>query len=374
MQTDVLIIGGGPGGAATALSLLRYSGLKVMIVEQSALDNTRVGENVSPALFDLLDYVDIHKEDFGPDSFLEGYSNKAAWGSSYINTRDSLFTSQGANYQIDRERFDLHLLEQVMSRGGIVFPRTRCQSLRQLPNEHWEASFQHRDQQQFDVLARYIVDATGRQSTISRQLGIESVRFDQLVAIGAFLQTTDNRNISQDLFMEATEEGWWYTAALPKQQMAVTFFTDADRASELQLHKPANWCKMLEQTVHTRQRTSETLSHEALWTRNAFSQLNDFSCRKNFIAVGDAAAAFDPLSSMGIGFAISSAFQAARALLENYNGDAKAIDRYQQDISRIFHSYQELKLQFYHKEQRWPESPFWKRRHTFVPLRREQYA
>ncbi|SHF26148.1 Dehydrogenase (flavoprotein) [Pedobacter caeni] len=374
MQTDVLIIGGGPAGAATALSLLRYSGLKVTIVEHSTLDQTRVGENVSPALFDLLNYVGIHKNDFGSDSFIEGYSNKASWGSPYISTRESMFTSAGGNYQIDREKFDLHLLEQVVSRGGIVFPRTRCESLKQREDLQWEASLKHRDYQNFNIHARYVVDATGRQSTVSRQLGIESIKYDQLVAIGAFLKTTDDRSISQDLFMEATEEGWWYTAALPNQQIAVAFFTDADRASALQLHKTENWCQMLKQTTHTLHRTSNTISNEPLWTRNAFSQLNDCSARKNFIAVGDAAAAFDPLSSMGIGFALSSAFQAAAALMENHKGDTKAIDRYQQDISRIFHSYQDLKLQFYHKEQRWPEASFWKRRHSFVPARPEQYA
>ena len=365
MQTDVLIIGGGPAGAATALSLLRYSGLKVTVVENSALDHVRVGENVSPAIFDLLNYLGIHRDDFRPGSFTEGYSNKAAWGGSQLTTRDSLFTSQGGNFQLDREEFDLHLLEQVMLRGGIVFPRTRCLSLRQSEDRKWEAVFQHRDKRSFEIQARYVIDATGRQSKICRLLDIASVKQDQLVAVGAFLQPQDDRStISQELLLEATEEGWWYTASLPGRKIVASFFTDADRAAELQLTKPEAWLEQIRQTRYARQAVSHTQSLEPLWTRNAFSQLNDFSQRENFLAVGDAAAAFDPLSSMGIGFALSSAIQASRALLESDQGTIGAINGYQQDINRIYNDYQELQQQFYRKEQRWTAAPFWKRRHA----------
>ncbi len=53
-ETDVLIVGGGPAGSSTALSLLKYSNLEVALIEQSTLNNLRVGEQVNASIFDLL--------------------------------------------------------------------------------------------------------------------------------------------------------------------------------------------------------------------------------------------------------------------------------------------------------------------------------
>lgn len=366
MQTDVLIIGGGPAGAATALSLLRYSGLKVTVVENTALDQVRVGENVSPALFGLLEYIGIDRESFGPGCFAEGYSSKASWGSAQISTRDSLFTSQGGNFQMDREQFDLHLLGTVIQRGGYVFPRTRCITIQQERDGMWDVVLQHRDSRTFRLSARYIVDATGRQSKIARMLGIEPEKYDQLLAVGAFLQPEETRTLPQELLLEAAAEGWWYTACLPGQKLVATFFTDADQVATLQLNKPDRWSELLAQTNHTRRAVSRTQALGNIWTRNAFSQLTDCTQRDNFITAGDAAAAFDPLSSMGIGFALSSAIQASRAILEHAQGAYDAVMHYQQDINRIFDDYRGRQHEFYRKESRWPGTAFWQRRHAPV--------
>ena len=58
-QIDVLIVGGGPAGTSVALSLLNYSDHTVMLVEQSDLNQMRVGEHVSASIFDLVEYLKI---------------------------------------------------------------------------------------------------------------------------------------------------------------------------------------------------------------------------------------------------------------------------------------------------------------------------
>ena len=58
-QVDVLIVGGGPAGASAALSLLTYSEHTVLLVEQSNLEQTRVGEHVSASLFDFLHLIQV---------------------------------------------------------------------------------------------------------------------------------------------------------------------------------------------------------------------------------------------------------------------------------------------------------------------------
>ena len=193
-ETDVLIVGGGPAGASAALSLLNYSDVSVTIVEQSDLSQLRVGEHVSPAIFNLIDYLKIDKDDFEPGSFMPAYSNTAYWGSDYPSTTDSMFTAEGATFQLDREKFDFKLIEQVAERGGNIFPRTKCTEFVQLENKHWEITIKHPEEGTHTLKAKYLMDATGRQAHVCRQVGVPSQKFDSLMGAGMFLQLKEGGN------------------------------------------------------------------------------------------------------------------------------------------------------------------------------------
>ena len=56
---DVIIIGGGPAGAATGLTILKKPGISVGILEQSNYSKPRVGEVLSPGLRMMLEYFDV---------------------------------------------------------------------------------------------------------------------------------------------------------------------------------------------------------------------------------------------------------------------------------------------------------------------------
>lgn len=362
LQTDVLIVGGGPAGTSTALSLLTYSDLDVTIIEQSGLNGIRVGEQVNPSIFDLLDYLKISREDFENGSFISGYSHNAAWGSDRISTRESIFSTQGESLQLNREHFDLHLMQEAAHRGARIFPKTRCLDYRQLDNGHWEIDLMHHSKGEFTIETRFLVDATGRQCHVSRKLGIGSQKFDDLLAVGAFLRLPEGQSIRQDVLIETVEDGWWYCAALPDQLISLTFFTDADIVKQKQLHKPENWNAHLAQTAFMKRKVQGAYAEDGTWVKNAFSQLTDCTLRNHFITVGDAACSFDPIASMGIGFAISSACHAARAIMDVANGHTETISAYQQGVQHIFNGYLGTKSHFYRKEQRWNQSLFWKRR------------
>jgi len=82
----------------------------------------------------------------------------------------------------------------------------------------------------------------------------------------------------------------------------------------------------------------------------------------DWIACGEAAASFDPLSSMGIGYALASGIQAARIAAATLAGDGNAAALYATDVRRHYDAYLTKRRAYYAIEQRWPESAFWKRR------------
>jgi 2-polyprenyl-6-methoxyphenol hydroxylase-like FAD-dependent oxidoreductase len=60
LETTVAIIGGGPSGLAAALTLLRYTNHRVVVVERDSYQRARVGETVSCAICPLLEYLGAH--------------------------------------------------------------------------------------------------------------------------------------------------------------------------------------------------------------------------------------------------------------------------------------------------------------------------
>jgi flavin-dependent dehydrogenase len=82
----------------------------------------------------------------------------------------------------------------------------------------------------------------------------------------------------------------------------------------------------------------------------------------NWLAAGDAAMAFDPLSSQGIHHALKSGLLAARTIENCLLGDRTALEEYARKIQRSFEKYLSTRAVYYGREQRWSSSAFWHRR------------
>lgn len=364
LETDVLIIGGGPAGTSTAISLLKYGkDLSVTVVEQSDLDQIRVGEHVSPSIFDLLKYLGLESTDFEEGCFLQSLATTSYWGSDIPMMRDAIFTAEKPACQLDRKIFDLTLLKQVADLGGIVLPRTKCTGYEQQKDDTWLIKLLHLEKGAITIHAKFLIDASGRQRSPSRQLNLPSLKQDTLLGVGAFLQIK-GKVLPNDQMMEATEHGWWYSATLNDNYTSTVFFTDSDIVLESDLSKPSNWYKLLQETKFIKERIAGFNPNEiTTWARSAHTHISDISTSSNFLAIGDSIAAFDPISSMGIGFAISSGCNAASvAMLELAEPDPGRIAVYQNDVSRIFDNYLKMQRKVYSQEKRWPASKFWSRR------------
>ena len=363
---DVIVIGGGPAGAACALSLMRHHNKSVLLLERSDFTQQRIGEQVSHSIFDFVDYLGLSPEDFGVDCFVPNYGKISYWGSDIASSHHSLFTAQGQTYQLDRAVFDETLLMTVVERGGTIIPRCKQIKVAQ-QGSVWQVQLSHPAQGDLDFQSDYLIDASGRQSKLGGELGIERTVTDQLVGVGAFIHHPQ-RVFEQQQRIESCEYGWWYMAGLSKELAVVTCFTDVDLMKEMKLNRQAIWNTHLAKTKAIAPYLQGSHSTQArLWVKQANSQYYSSAFPERFVAVGDAVASFDPVSSMGIGFAMSSACHGAHALISAEEG---VVQYYQNDIQRIFDEYCEIKDRIYQKEQRWVGLPFWQRRALFASLER----
>jgi flavin-dependent dehydrogenase len=83
---------------------------------------------------------------------------------------------------------------------------------------------------------------------------------------------------------------------------------------------------------------------------------------EGWLAVGDAAISFDPLSAQGILTALFTGMTAGQALHAHLTGDPDALTTYRTRLNAINTAYQRNRAITYRLEQRWLHRPFWRRR------------
>jgi len=86
------------------------------------------------------------------------------------------------------------------------------------------------------------------------------------------------------------------------------------------------------------------------------------SAGTRWLAVGDAARAFDPLSSQGICTSLESALLGAQAIAAALDGHDSAVLDWSFQNRQRFGRHVQTRQAYYSLERRWPDSEFWRRR------------
>lgn len=359
---DVVIVGGGPAGCATAIALHNLGIDNILVVEASDYSNPRIGESIPPNTRGLLSRLGVWQafELEGHKTCLGSYSS---WGSDTLGYNDFLFNPRGHGWHLDRQRFDRLLANETQLRG--ITLKTRVQ-FRHIQSDHHQHPISITFSGHKPVRCRFVVDASGRSANVARRLGATRKVEDNLVCVAAYYQQDDNNAKAQMLksmtLLEAVEHGWWYTAHLPDNRIITAIASDADIIRQQQLKQPEHWHKALMQTQHLVGALGSPSMPTRLHTWAAPSALLNPPAGAGWLAAGDAASAFDPISSQGIYKALSHGINAAPAIAAWLKGDSQGLMDYRQMVGEQFIEYLEQRSYFYDLEQRWPESAFWRKR------------
>ncbi len=356
---DVFIIGAGPAGAATAVSLGDVApGLRVCLADAGRVDPLRIGESVPPPILPYLQHLGV-AADFGQDGHCPSFRTMSAWGGPELLGNEFFLQVHNTGWRLDRPRFDGMLMKQAQRRGAQPLD-AKVRSLA-WADDHWRVDCGDGGLH----TARCVVDASGRAALPSRLAGLRSVNLDRQVACVVFFEDSGNALPGADAaLVESFRDGWWYTAAIPEGRRVAALMTDADIARRLRVSEPEAWMQCLNQSKHVRPLLAHArpLAAPRFWA--AGTRYLQTTARPNFLAVGDAATSFDPLSSQGIIKALRSSIFASYAIADQLlRGDESGIARYAAIGKREFAAYRKTWLDYYRQEQRWPDAPFWQRRH-----------
>ena len=194
--------------------------------------------------------------------------------------------------------------------------------------------------------------------------GARRLVFDQLVGVAVFLRLGPAAP-QPDAYtsVEACEHGWWYTARVPNAGMAAVFMTDASHLRRLSWRTSDDWRSLTMLAPHTASCVAGGVPLQDPSLYPASSQRLDACVGDQWLAVGDAACTFDPLSSQGVVKALRSGIDAAHAIRRHLSGDARALSVYADRVATAYDDYLDKWSAYYAMEQRWPDAPFWRSRH-----------
>jgi flavin-dependent dehydrogenase len=345
---DVVILGGGPAGAAAAIALAR-AGRSCVVIERHAEPPLRAGETLPPIARLPLESLGVW-ERFAAEGHTSAPGNRSLWGSDVTAENEFIRSPYGAGWHLERRRFESMLLDEA-ARAGSQLVRGREVSRIAHDGSTWRID---------GFEARFAVDATGRAAVLARAAGVERVSIDQLIGITAFF--CEARDDDRYTLIEAAEDGWWYAALLPDRRLVAAFMTDADIATRRTLREREAWLAEAAKTTLIAPRlASATLESEPRIASATSSRLASVA-GPAWLAAGDAALSFDPLSSQGIDTALSCGLAAARAIDAHLRADDSALRKYAEMLTKIWTDYIVDRARYYGIERRWPHSVFWQRR------------
>ena len=132
---DVVIVGSGPAGAATAITLAKY-GQRVLLVEKRGSPSFKLGESLPPASMGLVRHFLGDPE--SPEQQLPGLfrtaGNISLWGTEQAEIGDFFFTSTGHGLCVDRLAFDEALRTKALAAGATLVKDVRFQSCTRIEN------------------------------------------------------------------------------------------------------------------------------------------------------------------------------------------------------------------------------------------------
>lgn len=352
------MVGAGPCGSALSLVLAR-AGVSALLVEQSGFESARVGELLSPDGVHVLSQM---LPGVGEEHLKYPLSVVSAWSSTDLVTEQD--GTELPWRAVDRVGLDLKLAREAEAQGATLKIRSKVRHPRR-EDGRWQVEIEGSEGTTETVTADVLIDATGRASTLAKQLGAVRVRQSGQIAVVGFLQCDPQHEVPREMVLETTPDGWWYAAPIMPGSAVGVFVTDND----LDKGQPDDaWLKAFISSAHVQQRFAGYSLKEKPRRVSADSSLLLPSYGEGWMAVGDAASCFDPLSIHGLGRALLEGARMGGFLVEAFAAgeEPNPMKMVEQNGEEFLKETVALSA-WYRQVKQWPESIFWQRRDQGFP-------
>ena len=340
---DVLVIGGGPAGSTVA-PLLAEMGYQVVLLDKARHPRFHIGESLLPAnlpLFERLGVADevraIGMQKWGAEFVSPHHDHKQAF-----HFAEAWDKSMPYAYQVKRAEFDTVLIRNAARKGVAVHEGCKVRSVDFLPADGGAVVHaQHDDGRDEAWQARFVVDASGRDTFLANRFQIKqrNPRHNSSAVYGHFAGARRNEGLAEgNITIFWFEHGWFWFIPMQGGVTSIGMVTwpyfmktRGSRSLEQFLADGIGLCPGLAERLQ-----GAELVNEVEATGN-FSYVSERNHGPNYLLLGDAYAFIDPVFSSGVWLAMNSGVIGAEtidACLKNPAAAGAALKRFDRLMKR----------------------------------------
>jgi flavin-dependent dehydrogenase len=343
-EWDVIVMGAGPGGSASA-ALLAKRGHRVLLLDKQQFPRFQIGESLLPVCLPVLAELGVQ-----PHHDTHVFKRGAEFVSEELNKSRIFDFSRGLPgcpthaWQVDRSGFDAQLRDAAVKAGAEVLHGPQVTKVAfsdtNVTVETSEKSF----------TARYLVDATGQGRVLARQFDTaESYPgFGHGAAFHHYEGLSDEAfaeiGPGHDIRVMIVPNGWGWVIPLARRRLSVGLVTRRHGVAE-ELEKYIADSPLIQRWIRGATRRPGRVVQN-------FSYKNSKPHGARFVCVGDAACFLDPVFSSGVSLALVGASRMTTllhpALSERTEAAPDLMQALSSSMQRGYDTFSAIIHRFYH--------------------------
>ena len=345
MKTDVVIIGGGPGGSASSM-FLRQQGINSIIVEKEVFPRYHIGESMTGECgavvrdLGLEDKMNSMNFPIKRGLTVYGTGGKNTWFVPVMGRDDDWNLFPQYTWQVRRSEFDKMMLDEAVERGASLVQGQASGVLRNGDGAIHGVKVRDQSGAEMEIEAEMVLDCSGLSTFLAKE-GVTGPKYrgnyDRQIAIfsqvsGAIRDEGDKRDDTLIFYKDKYHWSWF----IPLDDDAVSvgvvipsaYFQNKGESKVDFLSR-----ELMELNPEISKRIPEVnLVEEARSIVNYSYQIRQFT-GPGYIAIGDAHRFIDPIFSFGLYVTMKEAQFSSQAIEAYLNGEGR-------DLENPFASYQ----------------------------------
>lgn len=320
-KTDVLVIGGGPGGSTAAIELAA-KGYKVTLLEKAHHPRFHIGESLLPANLPLFERLGVAEQVKAIGMQKWGAEFVSPWHAVRSQTfefADAWNKSLPFAYHVRRSQFDEILIRRATASGAEVIEGCRVRDVElRAPGKGACVHGEHEDGRRESWDARFIIDASGRDTFLGNRLNTKqrnrkhnsSAMYAHFKGVARNADCRRAGNISLFWF----DHGWMWLIPLADgtTSIGVVAWPYYMKSRKKPLREFFLDTIALCGPLCERMRGGELICDVEATGNYAYTCKHCYG--DNFLLVGDAFAFVDPMFSSGVMMAMTTAAAAAETV------------------------------------------------------------
>jgi menaquinone-9 beta-reductase len=308
LQSDVLVVGAGPAGSATA-TLLARAGFSVLVLDRAAFPRDKpCSEYMSPESVRILDRLGVVRALEGAGAMtLEGMKLTAPHGAT-LHGRFSLAGHQPfrpTGLSVSRRIMDNELVAAAREAGATVLERTCVEELLYDRGAVAGVLVRSVEGRRYSLRARLTIGADGLRSVVARRIGRRTRGGLQRHAFVAHVGGVQDMGSSAELHVSAG--GYVGLNQVSADETNVALVIPSERAAPAGSGIEAFFWKTLDEFPGVRKRVQGGQVFGRILTTGPFAVWSRRVSTDGALLVGDAADFFDPFTGDGIYSALRGA-------------------------------------------------------------------